>query len=180
MKDIPNFEGKYAITEKGEVWSYKHKKYLKPKIMNGYSRVDLVDKENKVHQCNIHRLVALTFLPNPDDLPCVNHKDEVRTNNHVDNLEWCTYKYNSNYGSASEKIRTNKTAEGWKRCWEASSKARSKPVKCVETGKIYKNAEEAKRILNIINAHINDCCNGKRKVAGGYHWEFMNRGELND
>ena len=177
MKDIPNFEGKYAITENGEVWSYKHKKFLKPQIVNGYYKVDLVDRDNKVHQCTIHRLMALTFLPNPNNLPCINHKDEVKTNNHIDNLEWCTYKYNSNYGSAREKISTNKTAEGWKRCREACVKARSKAIKCIETGVLYKSAREAQRILNLPNAHINDCCNGKRNIAGGYHWEFVDRGE---
>ena len=68
----------------------------------GYFMVCLY--KNKTHKYYlIHRLVALTFLPNPDNLPCVNHKDEDKTNNKVDNLEWCDHKYNSNYNGVLKK-----------------------------------------------------------------------------
>ena len=105
MKDIPGFEGLYAITSCGMVWSYKRRKFLKPYgDTHGYLKVDL-RKGSQRFQQRVHRLVAMTYLPNPDDLPCINHKDEVKDNNCVNNLEWCDYKYNVNYGTRTERMR---------------------------------------------------------------------------
>lgn len=94
MKDIKGYEGQYAITDNGEVWSYKRKKFLKQFISNnGYMRVSLWrDGEGKNYRG--HRLVAEAFIPNPDNLPEVNHKDWCRTNNRLENLEWCDSQYN--------------------------------------------------------------------------------------
>ena len=76
-----------------------------PKNNQGYAQVGL--KHNGVSsRVFVHRLVATTFIPNPNNLPCVNHKDEDITNNCVDNLEWCSYKYNSNYGTGIKKMKT--------------------------------------------------------------------------
>ena len=99
MKDIKNYEGLYAITSCGKVWSYRRKKFLKPDInQGGYYRIGLC-KNGEVKKYLIHRLVAEAYLPNPEDLPQVNHKDEIKTHNYLQNLEWCNSKYNQNYGS---------------------------------------------------------------------------------
>lgn len=99
MKDIPGYEGKYAITSCGKVWNYKFKTFMKPEQMNnGYLRIQL-SKDGKKERFLIHRLVAITYLPNPDNLPCVNHKDEIRDHNWINNLEWCSYSYNNCYGT---------------------------------------------------------------------------------
>lgn len=99
MRDIPGFEGRYAITSCGKVWSYRTKRFLKPyDDTHGYLKVDL-RKGDKRCQCKVHRLVAITYLPNPDNLPQVNHKDENKQNNCLNNLEWCDAKYNNNYGT---------------------------------------------------------------------------------
>lgn len=173
MKDIPGFEGKYAVTEDGRVWSYKHSKFLKPKPVNGYYMVDLFkDGIDKKYQVTVHRLVALTFIPNHDNLPCVNHKDESRTNNHVDNLEWCTFKHNSNYGTAVERLKANKTKEGYERAWAASAKVRSKPVRCMDLNTVYNSISEAAKTVGVCMTSIWKCCNGERKTAGGYRWSF--------
>ena len=86
MKDIKDYEGLYAITEDGRIWSYRSNRFLKPYVRKGYLRVKLyingVEKD-----FSIHRLVAFAYLPNPDNLPEVNHKDENKQNNCVDNLE---------------------------------------------------------------------------------------------
>lgn len=107
MKDTPGYEGKYAITSCGRVWSYKHKRFIKSCLdpRTGYYQVCLYPNKDKTHKIHlIHRLVAETYLPNPDNLPCINHKDENKANNSLPNLEWCTYNYNANYGTRNERI----------------------------------------------------------------------------
>ena len=106
-KDIQNYEGLYQISNQGSIRSLlrsgKCKRYLKPYITSdGYARV-ILSKNGKLKSHKIHRLVAETFIPNPDNLPQINHKDEHKLNNCVDNLEWCTAKYNINYGVRSKK-----------------------------------------------------------------------------
>ena len=99
FKPIQGYEGLYYVTEDGRVYSSIQNKWLKICINpQGYPMVNL--QSNKKH---IHRLVAETFIPNPDNLPVVNHKDENKLNSSVDNLEWCTYKYNNNYGTCKER-----------------------------------------------------------------------------
>ena len=111
-RDIKGYEGLYQVSNLGNVKSLgngKSNNYLnnKPRILKQKNR----HKQNKylfVRLCKegisqmyaVHKLVANTFLENPDNLPCVNHKDENKHNNYVDNLEFCTFKYNSNYGTA--------------------------------------------------------------------------------
>ncbi len=83
----------YAITEQGEVYNSKTKKYLKASLHNaGYLTV-YVDGKNRL----LHRLLAEVFIPNPDNLPCVNHKDGNKLNNDLNNLEWCTYGENNKH-----------------------------------------------------------------------------------
>ena len=157
MKDIIGYEGLYQITSCGKVWSYKNKKFLKPrKIRDGYLQVGLC-KDGKREFYYIHRLVAEAYLPNPDNLPQVNHKDENKENNALQNLEWCTQKYNMNYGSRTQK----------------SAKNRSKPVYCEELNKTFDGASAAARELNLYQSNITQCCKGKLKTAGGYHWRYQ-------
>ena len=103
MKDIIGYEGLYAITEQGQVWSYRAHRFLKP-FDNGAGYPIVALYKNKVGtQLLVHRLVAEAYIPNPDNLPLVNHKDENPNNPDVSNLEWCTYRYNSIYGTANER-----------------------------------------------------------------------------
>lgn len=107
-KDIKGYEGKYQVSNYGNVKSLNYRntgkeRLLKPILQtDGYLCVGLC-KPLKMYL--IHRLVAKEFIPNPDNLPCVNHKDENKHNNHVYNLEWCTNVYNLNYGTCRERMR---------------------------------------------------------------------------
>lgn len=119
-KDVIGYEGKYQVTATGRIRTLNFKgtgltKELFP-IKNrwGYLTIQLY-KDGRYHHYGIHRLVALAFIPNPDNLPQVNHKDEDKTNNNVDNLEWCTAKYNSNYGTKNQRVNETKRKNKLKR-----------------------------------------------------------------
>ena len=155
MKDIRNYENMYAVTEDGRVWSYKSNKFLKQTLLNrGYLQVELYN--NGVgKKFLIHRLVAEAYLPNPDNLPQVNHKDENKQNNSVEKLEWCTEKENDNYGNRNKNIaRANATA-----------------VRCVELDRIFESISEAARELNLCKSNICRCLKKQSRTTGGYHWE---------
>lgn len=102
-KQIKGFTD-YKISDSGIVFSVKRNKALKPYERKNYLGVYLYGNGKRKFM-TIHRLVAIAFIENPNDLPQVNHKDENTKNNNVDNLEWCSAKYNSNYGSHRENLR---------------------------------------------------------------------------
>ena len=153
MKDIKNYEGLYAVTEDGKVWSYGSNKWLSPLNSRGYCRVQLC-KGGKVTAYLIHRLVAEAYLSNPLNLPHVNHKDENKANNSVANLEWCSVDYNNKYG-------THATCT-------------MKPIYCIELDKTFASLKEATEVINIAQSSISNCLAGRRKTAGGYHWRYVN------
>lgn len=108
-RDILGYEGLYKVSNLGMVYSMKRKKIMKlSKTEKGYYKVYLMKDGTGKHK-KVHRLVAEAFIPNPNNLPQVNHKDEDKTNNIVTNLEWCTAEYNSNYGTHKEKLRIAST-----------------------------------------------------------------------
>ena len=149
-KDIPHFDG-FQVSNDGRVRN-KHGRVLKGSINNnGYQMVHLRTKDkNKL--CTVHRLVAEAFIPNPDNLPQINHKDENKLNNEVNNLEWCTSKYNANYGTRN--------------------KRKAKPIQCVETGKIYWGAREMERQTGIWHNDIAKAIRNGTQI-GGYHWQYV-------
>ena len=157
MKDVQNYEGLYAVTSCGKVYSYKRKKFLKPfKRKGGYLSVGLY-KNGKTNYYLVHRLVAMAYIPNPDNLPQINHKDENKENNALQNLEWCDQSYNINYGSRNKRI----------------AKSLSKPVFCEELNRTFDGARAAARELGLDYSNINRCCTGERKTTGGYHWKYQ-------
>lgn len=113
-KDIPGYEGKYQVSNTGRVRSLNYGRTGKIKVLkqgtkdNGY-KVVVIYKNGKRKKYLVHRLVAQAFIPNPNNYPIINHKDENKTNNAVWNLEWCTYEYNVNYGNCKQKIKEAKS-----------------------------------------------------------------------
>lgn len=104
---IVGYENSYLVSPYGEIYSIKNNKLLKPYTdKDGYQVVGLFDN-GKQKKCKVHRIVAIAFLPNPNQLVQVNHKDEDKSNNCVDNLEWCDCQYNINYGSRNNKVATS-------------------------------------------------------------------------
>lgn len=166
-KDIEGYEGLYQVSSFGRVKSLNYNKtgkeqYLKQrKNSSEYLQVDLW-KKGKIKQSSVHRLVAEAFIPNTYNLPQVNHRDENKGNNRVDNLEWCDRKYNINYGTARERMVKNMTGP-----------CKSKQVLCVETGVVYCSVCEVSRQTGINRQNINSCCQGKRKTSGGFHWRYV-------
>lgn len=160
MKDIEGFEGRYAITRDGQVYSYLSKCYISNADNGqGYLFVSLW-QNGKYKRLRIHRLVAEAFIPKPDWWTSgmnldVGHKDDNPQNNHYTNLYWCTRKQNLD----TDHFR------------EAQKNKQFTKVRCVETGEVFKNMREA---ANKIGKHyygINLCLLGKQKTCGGYHWE---------
>lgn len=151
IRDIKGYEGIYAVTSYGRVWSYRRNKFLKPADNGkGYLFVVLsVNGQQKTQK--IHRLVAQAFLANPDGLPQVNHKDENKDNNRVSNLEWCDNKYNVTYSIG-------------------------RAVRCIELNKVFNCSETAAKELHLAGGSIRRCCKGKQKTVGGYHWEYVEGG----
>ena len=140
-------------------------KNLKQRITPfGYKTV-LLSKNAKRKWHFVHRLMAEAFIPNPDNLLFVNHKDEDKLNNSLDNLEWCTAKYNSNYGTRNKRLSKTKINNVYN----------MKTVQCVETGKVYHSTREASRQTGIPNTNISGCCRGDYgyKTAGGFHWKYI-------
>ena len=156
MKLILN--GDYAVTIDGDVISIKSNKSLRAHDNgHGYKTVCLcIDGKPKTYY--VHRLVASAFVENPNDYPEVNHIDEDRGNNRAENLEWCTSKYNKNYGRRAERF----------------GRRRGRPVVCLETGQVFYSSGDAGRNMGIRREDIHACCTGYRNThsAGGYHWAF--------
>ena len=156
MIDIAGYEGLYAINNDGKVWSYRKNMFLKSYLARGYFKVCLC-KDKIRRQVLIHRLVAEAFIPNPTNLPQINHIDENKKNNCVENLEWCDAKHNINYGGHNEKVAR-------KHC---------KKVYCVELDKVFESAKSAAIQLGLSGSNIAKCCKGKYKTTGGYHWKYV-------
>ena len=104
FKEIEGYEGLYEVSNLGNIRSLRKNIILKPALNQGYLQVNLV-KDGITKVFLVHRLVAQAFIPNPNNLPLVNHKDYVKDNNNVENLEWCDSKYNNNYGTRNQRLR---------------------------------------------------------------------------
>lgn len=169
-RDVKGYEGHYKVSNLGRVRSLKYGKerVLKPKMnRKGYLCVSLC-KNGKYKHCKVHRLVAIAFIPNPDNLPCINHIDECKNNNIETNLEWCDAAYNTNYGTGVE--RRAKKLTNRPDC----SKRVYQYTKSGAFVRSYASTHEAARQSGIKQSDISRCCLNKPKhhTAGGYIWRY--------
>ena len=150
----------YSVNEYGEIKNVKTGLILKGGIDTTGYRIVTLRKNNKNHTKTVHRLVAKAFIPNPNNLPCVNHKDENKQNNNVDNLEWCDYQYNNTYGTFLER----------------RSKSRFKKVRQYDLQghllNVFDGITVAAKETNTHRGNISLACEGKRNQAGGYIWKY--------
>lgn len=151
------YNEKYLISSKGKIKSLYTNKLIKSFVMKkGYEEVSLwINNKRKTYR--VHRLVAETFIPNPDKLPQINHKDENKQNNSVDNLEWCTLKYNHDYGSRNSKMK--------KKVCQLDKKG--------NLIKIWDGIVDIEKQLNLFGSNITAVCKGRRKTYKGYKWKYL-------
>lgn len=163
-----NGKGFYVLKEKLKICSYNADGY---KIVGLRGRLFL-----------LHRLIAKAFIPNPNNYPCVNHKDENKLNNRYDNLEWCSEKYNNNFGKHNQNISNS---------LKGKAKSEDHILKIIESrnrfpvfqidmkdGVIleeYRSMREAERSTGIFESNISQCCKGRTRSAGGFRWKYKNK-----
>lgn len=172
-KDIPGYEGLYKISSYGNIMNKKNNN-LKYMNRRGYLYVSLW-KNNKGKKYRVHRLVAEIFIPKIQGKDVVNHIDENKRNNKVDNLEWCTQQENlKKYFENHKTIKKSK-----KRITEYH---KPQPVAQIDKKgnliKIWDSMMQIERALNIKSGNISNCCNGKAKTVKGYYWKRYNGGEI--
>lgn len=186
-KDIKGYEGLYQVSNLGRVKSLGNGNSNKSKLKimktplnhKGYPMIRLC-KNSVSKGFLVHRLVAEAFIPNPNNLPQVNHIDEVKTNNRIDNLEWCTAEYNHNYGTRIERVRQKqignpklKTSLGK----FGKDHPTSKPIVQISLDgklvRIWFSAADANRENGYDKSSVSSCCTGKRKTAYGYIWMHL-------
>lgn len=149
----------YEVSNLGRVRSLASGRVLRPyKERDGYLRVKL-SKNRKTKMHRVHRLVAMAFIPNPLGLPIINHKNERKDQNFVENLEYCDYRYNNTYGSLADKI-----AEKSREVYQFTMSG--------EFVAWYPSTAEAERQTGILRGDISQCASGKCKTQGGYQWRY--------
>ena len=131
------------------------------KDKDGYLIVTLYDEYHNMKNIKIHRLVAKAFIPNPNNLPEVNHKDEDKTNNNVDNLEFCTTRFNLTYGNRLKKVIEKIS----KKCYQYDLNK-----KLIS---IFPSTQEASKLTGILNSNITACCRGEYKTTHGYIFSYQ-------
>lgn len=173
-KQVDGYGGRYEISNLGRLKSYAqdkkngkiktgsktHKGYLTIKLYAGRDG----ERESKFRP--IHRLVAEAFIPNPENLPQINHKDEDKTNNRADNLEWCTNEYNMTYGTRLERVALANRA-----CPATSLKVQS--VDASGAVAIYNSIGEAERLTGLSHSNIVRALKGRAHTCGGRKWYYL-------
>lgn len=196
-KPVVGYEGLYEVSSLGRVKSLPkvqeglfgldRRKVSEERIIrgaknrHGYRKVSL-RRDGRTYQVSVHRLVATAFLPNIANYPCVNHKDENPSNNRAENLEWCTYKYNVNYGKCQEKIKESKNRNHSdlvgliKKIGRGYSNSPKNVAILGEDGhilRVFFSVHEAADVLGLQRSSVRSVCQGRLRQTGGYKFKFV-------
>ena len=176
-KPVEGLEDKYLVSNLGRFFSKTRNAIMKQQTdKDGYCVIGLGGKI-----CRAHRIVAQAFIPNPDNLPHINHKDGNKENNNIENLEWCTPEYNNKYKYLlGYRNKSFKMSEKAKKHLSEIRKGKgllgennnAKKVRCIETGKEYSCAREAEKEIGVSKGCVAHCAKGYIKTSGGFHWEY--------
>ena len=178
-RNVVGYEGRYVVSNLGRVAAYsapylcgdricrRKPQLIKPRKGSDYYSVVLSDGEKHRKSFVVHRLVASAFLPNQDNLPYINHKDENPENNKVDNLEWCTQSYNCNYGGHNARMAKTIHETAYQR-----KKVVQLTIENIFIAQ-YVSIVEASKASGICQGSISLCCRGLRSQGGGYKWMYL-------
>lgn len=164
-KPVKNYEGLYEVSDSGEIRSLprngtaKHARAISQRIHKTGYMYCCLNKGNKQKNFQVHRVVAESFIPNPQNKPQVNHKNGSKIDNRVDNLEWVSQNENA--------------LHSFQKLGHKASKHGMKPIMCIETGVIYESRRDAERRLEMSNGSILHALKGKVHRAGGFHWAYV-------
>lgn len=185
-RPVKGYENYYLVSDMGDVFSIRSRKMLLPKTTHsGYHRVVLSVNGDR-RDFSVHRLVAEAFIENPGNKPTVNHKNEIKTDNRVKNLEWATMSEQNSYGTRTERaikntdweLRTRKMdykSIAQKHDYFAMNKSQMRPVTRIYpdgSKTSYPSIGEAARDVRTSPGHIWECCVGRRKLCKGSRWEY--------
>ena len=195
-KDIEGYDREYQISNLGNVRSLNYNRTGETRILktrinkHGYVCINLGRKRKGF---KVHRLVAIAFIPNPDNKPCVDHINTIKTDNRVENLRWVTHEENANNPLSREhkseafkgekhpmygrrgKDNPNfgkKHTEEFKQARRGENNPHSKEIYCVELDRKFTTIKQASEEFGLDNSAIVKCCKGKRKTCGGYSWMY--------
>lgn len=167
MKTIPGLE-KYGITEAGEIFNLETGRRIKTFLgKNGYETAQFT-YEKRHHMRLVHRLIAEAYIPNPEQKPCINHRDGNKRNNRIENLEWCTYRENTEHAAKTLKVLTQ---------YQTANQRRRKAVQGIypdgSKTEVYSSIREASEATGADSRNLSKVLNGKRKTCCGAAWTYM-------
>ena len=177
-KSIEGYEGIYEGHSNGLIWSFISDRYLSGKAgTRGYCLNVLVNNGVK-SPVSVHRLIATLFIPNPESKPYINHKNGIKNDNRVENLEWCTQQENVSHAFKNGLIVIPKGEKNWMHGRLGKDSTKGKPViqKEFKTGKVvsrYGSARQAAIKNGYSSSSITACCRGKAPKAYGYEWQYI-------